>query len=922
MSRPRQPWWRRIDVEKLSPRNWSLRIRLAVVLLVPGVLALVLSGLRIADQIDDVADRNRVERSATAQNTFTTLVERVQQERIRSAAYVAGRRTGDLPQLRATYAEIDATRVAVRKVVEELYDDDPRIAGVDRQAEQALDRLPQLRTLVVESNAPPSAAISRYSELIGQLVQLDDTLLRVDSSDVTGLAGGLAGLTAARNEASLQLALITSASGTGARATDALVGLQDSDARLVNGLADFRVALDPGQRVRFGALVAGASNAGRSQFVQRLERAGSQPLPAATAVDAAVVYSPFLDEIDTAGAGMRAELAATNAASEQRSVDAAGLNAVLLVLALLIGSTVVGLIASTMIKSLRTLRRSALEVAETRLPEAVARMRGGAVPDVNIEPVPVTSREEVGEVARAFDAVHLQAVRLAAEQATLQSSVNSMFINLSRRSQSLVDRQLQLIEELEGNEQDPDQLSNLFRLDHLATRMRRNGENLLVLAGTDLAKRSSRPVPVIDVMQAAVSEVEQYERVIVEQVPLVAVVGRAANDVQHLLAELLDNATSFSAPDTQVIMRSSRISNGPLVIEITDRGVGMKPQDLAAVNRRLGLPGELNLNTSRRMGLFVVGRLASRHGVQVRLVNSSGLSQDFVQRGARKVVLDDPPGLTARVTIPGHLAYSTAEHGDLVEPPARSEPRPPAHPDAAPASRSALPWTGSPSGPPPRSEPATPAMPVPRVEHWPAATVPADAAAGAPVSDRTWPVPVEARHDDSTPAGAFVAVPRQRDDPAVPRQRHDPAERARLDVSPETGPLPLPTAIRRLPTSAGARAGLSPDPDRPDEEENTSSWFRSYREVPINWVPAPDGEAVPFADVPRESPPPAARDAAADAGLPRRQPGARLVRGADPLVAPRPVRNPDAVRERLAGYQRGRENRDQQGTDVAEDRIG
>ena len=210
------------------------------------------------------------------------------------------------------------------------------------------------------------------------------------------------------------------------------------------------------------------------------------------------------------------------------------------------------LITRAIISSLRTLRGAALEVAQKSLPDAVARMRGGTVPDVNVAPVPVHTREEVGEVARAFDVVHAQAVRLAAEQATLQNTVNSMFVNLSRRSQSLVDRQLQLIEELESNEQDPDQLASLFRLDHLATRMRRNSENLLVLAGTDLAKRSTHHVPIVDVLQAAVSEVEQYERVTVEQPPTVTVLGRAANDLQHLLSELLDNATSFSPPETQV----------------------------------------------------------------------------------------------------------------------------------------------------------------------------------------------------------------------------------------------------------------------------------------------------------------------------------------------------------------------------------
>ena len=161
-------------------------------------------------------------------------------------------------------------------------------------------------------------------------------------------------------------------------------------------------------------------------------------------------------------------------------------------------------------------------------------------------------------MARAFDAVHGQAIRLAADQATLQAGISAMFVNLSRRSQALVERQLQLIEQLESNEQDADQLSNLFQLDHLATRMRRNSENLLVLAGTDVAKRNVAAVPMVDVLRAAVSEVEQYQRIVVQSPPTATVLGRAASDIVHLLAELLDNATNFSPPDSQVVMSSTR----------------------------------------------------------------------------------------------------------------------------------------------------------------------------------------------------------------------------------------------------------------------------------------------------------------------------------------------------------------------------
>ena len=194
-----------------------------------------------------------------------------------------------------------------------------------------------------------------------------------------------------------------------------------------------------------------------------------------------------------------------------------------------------------------------------------------------------------------------------------------MFVNLSRRSQALVERQLQLIEQLESNEQDPDQLSNLFQLDHLATRMRRNSENLLVLAGTDLAKRNVAPVPLVDVLRAAVSEIEQYQRIVVQAPPQATVVGRATSDVIHLLAELLDNATNFSPPDSQVVMSSLRAQDGSIVVEIADSGVGMLDHELADANRRLSTPSAVDVSASRRMGLFVVGRLGARHGITVHL---------------------------------------------------------------------------------------------------------------------------------------------------------------------------------------------------------------------------------------------------------------------------------------------------------------
>jgi signal transduction histidine kinase len=290
---------------------------------------------------------------------------------------------------------------------------------------------------------------------------------------------------------------------------------------------------------------------------------------------------------------------------------------VLLLLVLLISTFV----ARSLTRPLRKLRRDALDVAGHRLPEMVRRLSQseGADETVEIEPIGVTSTDEIGEVARAFDQVHREAVRLAADEAMLRGNLNAMFINLSRRSQSLIERQLSLIDSLEQSEQDPGRLSSLFRLDHLATRMRRNSENLLVLAGHDVSRRWSQPVPLVDVLRAAVSEIEQYERVVLNVQPGIVVVGQAVNDVVHLVAEIVENATTFSPEDTQVYVSGQPLTSGGVLLDITDNGVGISDQEMSHANWRLDNPPVVDVAVSRRMGLFVVGRLAARHGVRVRL---------------------------------------------------------------------------------------------------------------------------------------------------------------------------------------------------------------------------------------------------------------------------------------------------------------
>jgi signal transduction histidine kinase len=307
-----------------------------------------------------------------------------------------------------------------------------------------------------------------------------------------------------------------------------------------------------------------------------------------------------------------------------------------IVLALLL----VTLVARSLVRPLRTLRDSALRVAHEDLAREIDRVRAGKEPGV-VEPIPVQTSEEVGQVAHAVDELHEQAIFLAGEQSRLQLQVGDMFETLSRRSRTLVDQQLSLIDRLERNEEDPDRLDSLFRLDHLAARMRRNGANLLVLAGARVPREQADAVPVAALVNAAASEVEDYARVVTASVPDSEIIGSVAGDLVHLLAELLDNALRYSPPISQVRVSGVHTGNGGLVIEVSDIGLGMTESDLRVANTRLQSGGEVTPYTARHMGLFVVGKLAQQHGLVVRL---------------RSTVAGEPnSGTTAGVYVPSEL---------------------------------------------------------------------------------------------------------------------------------------------------------------------------------------------------------------------------------------------------------------------------
>ncbi|MGW5466593.1 sensor histidine kinase [Streptomyces chartreusis] len=297
--------------------------------------------------------------------------------------------------------------------------------------------------------------------------------------------------------------------------------------------------------------------------------------------------------------------------------------AVLLGLVAVAASLVISVrIGRGLVVELVSLRNSALEIARRRLPEAMRKLRAGEEIDIRAEAPPgPPAEDEAGQVGEALGTVHRAALRAAVERAELASGISGVFVNLARRSQVLVHRQLSLLDSMERRSDDPNELSDLFRLDHLTTRMRRHAESLIILSGAAPGRAWRMPVSLTDVVRAAVSEVEDYARVEVRQLPETAVVGAAVADVTHLLAELVENAAQFSPPHTRVRIIGEPVGNG-YAVEVEDRGLGMGKETLAEANRRIEQSEALDLFDSDRLGLFVVSRLAARHGIKVHLRTS------------------------------------------------------------------------------------------------------------------------------------------------------------------------------------------------------------------------------------------------------------------------------------------------------------
>ncbi|GAA0515865.1 hypothetical protein GCM10011581_47340 [Saccharopolyspora subtropica] len=587
------------------------------------IFALVLGVLQIRSQINQANQYAELDRIVTAGSAVRSAVGHLQQERSRNAEFLM-RGPVSAQHVQDGFTATDRALDAVRRTLRNAPNTEAvRFAG--QETERQITELAPIRQQVLGTHVDVGVATNAYSELISVLLSLHRTLIsQMSSSQLVSTATTAHELAKISEEIQLQQALVLTGLTRGNFTTDNLTRLAASESRRSAAVKEFRAAATPQQRMQYDQLYARPEVPARESSVRlAMTEHGSTKSR----------LSPLLVSAATWKEQSRTSLEALNALQDQldrqlhetafrlqdSASNAAGLESVILLSALLVASAIVVVVARQLLRSLDALRRSALDTASHELPRAVADIRAGQTPLVPIRQVPVDTGDEIGDVARAFDAVHTQAVNLATEQAELRRSYRDSFVNVSRRSQSLLERQLRLFEQLERDEEDPDQLATLFQLDHLATRMRRNNENLMVLSGADLTRRFTQPTAPADLIRAAVSEIEHYPRVIVEPMPDTRIVGYAASDLVRLLSELLDNAANFSAPQTQVVVSGHRCGDGSLGIEIVDRGIGMTTDELTAANERLTTDGEIELSTSRRMGLFVVGRLAIRHGIHVEL---------------------------------------------------------------------------------------------------------------------------------------------------------------------------------------------------------------------------------------------------------------------------------------------------------------
>jgi signal transduction histidine kinase len=822
----------------------SIRSKIAVILILPMIALAVLGALRVESRISTSRQADRVTKLTEFSLRGTTVAHELENERGLAGRFLASTQPGQpnasaiAKQLQDQQRAADEAMTAYRRSLDTL--DTASLPQDTRDTlASALGRmngLGDVRHDIATRSVSASGALNSYNDAITDLLNANRELSsRISDPELAQAVGAFVAVSRIKELAALERELITGVLANGQFGPGQFRSYTSTLATRGVLLAEFQATATPAQRDVFVRTVVGPE-AQRAKELQAdvVATEGNGKV----AVDPDQWYAASTAEInllhDVEGQlGNRAvdrSKAIENSANWRAVIDSL---AVLSVLVLAVGLSL--LVARSMLRPLRVLRASATDLATSRLPSVVSKLQRstGHAPDLSheMEPVVVPSRDEIGEVAAAFNTVNQVAVRVAAEQAALRMSIGDIFLNLARRSQGLIDRQLELIDELE-EEADSQTLASLFKLDHLATRMRRNAENLIVLSGAEPPRRWTEPIPLGEVVRGAIGEVEDYERVELEEMDEVGVPGHAVADIIHLLSELIENATSFSPPGTSVRV-GGQATGGGYVVEVEDRGLGMSDDELFEANERLANPPTIDFAVSRVLGLFVVGRLAQRYSIRVQLRHSSY------------------GGITALVALPSSVViplrpYVPSGGPDQITTSQRMA-LPPESPEAPPADplpifeQARSDWFES--GPPKQGQgPAGPAGPVrpaepsaPERSAGPGHSPPG----GWPEQDadafEDWNGPQPTRPGWDQPEPARSRWPER--DPSEPRwSGAGTTEAAWEELSPggpgPAGPNAYPPLASRFPT---AEEHVRPPVSRPRE-------FRTSFPAPIS-EPQPFGEA-------------------------------------------------------------------------------
>ncbi|MGD9793936.1 MAG: nitrate- and nitrite sensing domain-containing protein [Acidimicrobiia bacterium] len=616
----------------------SIRWKLVAVLTVPLLALVGLAFIGIRDRSDQADSARQIRRSVELAATVSAVADALEQEMVHSGQVLGSKGalgTAELAEARkASDAAIEQYRIVV--------DATPTGGDVETglaQAQRSLDGLSISRNAVDGGGDQGTNAITVYRFAVARVQEVVNQIsVSLSSTSASGRVAAYAALGRTKEARADEMTLLA-LWATGGTLDDARrTQLSTAQSTATTQSEVFLTLADPADKQRFRSATAGVPADDLSSIRSDVASGG-----APSGGDRLTSAMGTLGDLRTLERALEGEIAITAAdLVNNAETDARGflvLAAAALGFALLAAS----MFGRSIVRPIAQLTRAARRVSNEHLPRLLETLRGTADDStpLTVEPIVLDSHDELGHLADAFNTIQETAVAVAGEQADMiRRGIGEMFVNLARRNQSLIDRQIGFLDELEANETDPDVLSDLFRLDHLATRMRRNAESLLVLAGTEPPRRWGKPVALSDVVRAAIGEVEDYARVRIVGLDERPVHGAVAADLAHLLAEILDNASQYSPPDAPVEVHGAVVPGG-YRIAVRDRGIGMAPDQILESNTLLADPPRTGLHLSRSLGFTVVGRLSQRHGVRVQLHVPEGV------------------GLLATVNIPATLLVST-----------------------------------------------------------------------------------------------------------------------------------------------------------------------------------------------------------------------------------------------------------------------